>query len=243
MSRSKPISDHHDADQSENRKRPKSSHSMAIACRVCDRVFFDNISLILHFECHLKNEDIIPEQLGRNLASLRADRHLSLSLSPFSSSVEKKTEACHAASPGMNDCFRPCPLVSSVITPNVAPKNVIPVQKPVLNPMAPINASFDARWNLSQPIHRSIMSHYRPTSSLTPSLMYSQLGASSLAYDSASVPPLQIREQNAGQGCFSDYKNPRMKQFEKPVPEIIIISDDEEDDNKSAPEIDLTLKL
>lgn len=247
MSLSKPNSHYQNVEQSENQRRPLSSHSMLIACRVCDRVFFDNVSLVLHFECHLKDEISIPRQHGQDLASLQSGGQLSLSLSLYPcSSVQRMNETCHVVFPRMDDCCRPCPLpVSSAITPNLTPRDASLVHIPVLNSMPPINSSFDALLNLSQPIHHSVMSPYGTTSSSTHPLMYSQVGARDFVYGSAAAPllQLQLREQNGGQAHFSDYTNPHISQLEKSIPEIIIISDDEEDDNKNAAEIDLTLKL
>ncbi|KAG8373183.1 hypothetical protein BUALT_Bualt12G0144600 [Buddleja alternifolia] len=216
----------------QNMLRTPGARLTPIACRVCDRVFFDNVSLVLHFECHLKDDVLTPG-------------HLSLNLSCFSCpSVGRMNGGCHLVFPRMNNCSMPCPSpVSSSITSNVSPRDVT-VHMPVLNSMPPINPSFDARGESSQSTHRSTMSSNRATSSLTHPLINSQLGARSFSRGLVPVPPLVLHEQTGGQGHLSDYKDPHiMQQFEKPTEEIILISDDEEDDKKDAIELDLTLKL
>ncbi|KAK4421780.1 hypothetical protein Salat_2128600 [Sesamum alatum] len=152
-------------------------------------------------------------------------------------------EPCHMVFQRINDS-RHYPLpVSSAVTPHVTPRDIGLVQTPVLNSMPPISSSFDGRWNLAQPpICHSTMIYHRPASSSTYPLMYSQLCSRSFGFGSP-LPPLQLREQHPRQGWAADYNSPEIKQLEKPIPEIIVISDDEEDDNKNDEKIDLTLKL
>ncbi|KAH6778055.1 hypothetical protein C2S52_006435 [Perilla frutescens var. hirtella] len=221
MPLSKLKSDYQNSEQFDNGRRPSGSRSGPIACRVCDKVFFDNVSLVLHFECHVKDGFRLS---GRDLASLRRGQHMPSSWSPYSrSSFARMNEARHAAFSRMSDYFRPCP--SSVNrTPSDPNRLYIPVM------------------NVSQPIHHSITSQYGATSSSSCPLMYSQSGARNFAYGSAVAPLLQSREQNGGQTHFPD-NIPPISQLENPIQEIIILSDDEEDDNKSTAEIDLTLKL
>ncbi|KAL3634454.1 hypothetical protein CASFOL_021508 [Castilleja foliolosa] len=182
---------------SENRKRHMGSRLTPIACRVCDKVFFNNVSLVLHFECHLGDEKFIaPRMHDRDLALLPSGRRLPLNFSSFSSSVEgmAMSEASRAAFPKMNKRLKPL----SVLTPNAIPTDASLVDVPVLNSIPSINL-YDVRRNaLSKPFRHS-------------------------------PHPL-------------GYKNPGKNQLEKPVQEIIVISDDE-DENKNADEIDLTLKL
>ncbi|KAL2242623.1 UNVERIFIED_CONTAM: hypothetical protein Sindi_0380300 [Sesamum indicum] len=208
---------------------------MPIACCVCGRVFFDNLSLVLHFECHLKDKTPTPKQNSRDLMALQSGKDCS-----FSSS--QMNQPCHMVFQRINE-FRHSPLpVSSTVTPDVTPRDVSLVHPPAFNSIPEINSSFGGRWNLLEPIRHSTMMYHTPASTSTYPLMYSQLGSRSFGCGSP-LPPLQLREQNPGQGWFADYKNPQIKQLDKPIPEIIVISDDEEDDDNNTDEIDLTLKL
>lgn len=94
VSISEPNSHDKNIEQSENkRRRPMTTHSTPIACRVCDKIFFDNVSLVLHFECHLEDEIPTP-----------GDRPLSLSTSKTSCSlVERTNEAHHSMPPSSLD--------------------------------------------------------------------------------------------------------------------------------------------
>lgn len=205
MSPTKPIPDHRHSEEFEN-GWPTGSRGMPIACRVCNRVFFDNVSLVLHFEVHVKDGIRLR---GRDLASLRSEQHLSSSWSPSSYySLAKVFQR-------MNDCLRSHPLpVPSAIAPNRTPRDPNLLYIPVLD--------------VSQPI----MSRYGATSSSTRPLMYSQVGPRNFAYGAAAAA-LPLREQNGVQTRFPGHKNQ----------EIIVISDDDEDENKSSVEIDLMLKL
>lgn len=240
-----PNSHYQNVEQSENqRRRPTTMHSMPIACRVCDRVFFDNVSLVLHFECHLKDEIPTPGQHSRSPTSLQSDKHLSFNSAHFSCPfVERMSEARHIAVPGTNDYSRPCSLpVCSEKTPNGLLRDVSLVEIPVLNSIPPLNSSFDARWKLSQSTVHSTMSQKTATSSPSHPIFYPQLGTSRLPHGLAALP-LQLNEQN-GRGSLCNSRNPQINQLAEPCKEIIVISDDEEDENRSPVEtLDLTLKL
>ncbi|KAL1536151.1 hypothetical protein AAHA92_28844 [Salvia divinorum] len=103
---------------------------MPIACRVCNMVFFDNVSLVLHFECHVKDGFRLR---SRDLASLRSEQHLSPSGSPCSySSLARRFQR-------INDCLRSHPShVPSEIAPNRTPRDPNLRYIPVLNVSQPI---------------------------------------------------------------------------------------------------------
>lgn len=125
MSLSKPIPDYRHSEEFEN-GRPSGVRGMPIACRVCNRVFFDNVSLVLHFEVHVKDGVRVR---GKDLASMRSDQHLSSSWSPCSySSLARVFQR-------MNDCLksRPLPVPSAV-----APTDPNLLYIPVLNSSQPI---------------------------------------------------------------------------------------------------------
>ncbi|KAL1561722.1 hypothetical protein AAHA92_04387 [Salvia divinorum] len=108
MSLSKPIPDYRYSEQFENRS-PTGWRGIPIACRVCNRVFFDNVSLVLHFECHVTDTD---------LESLQSERRLSSGWSPCSySSLAEVFQR-------MDDCLRsrPSPIpVLNVSQPMMCP--------------------------------------------------------------------------------------------------------------------------
>ncbi|CAA0818691.1 Unknown protein [Striga hermonthica] len=221
---------------SDNRKRPTGSRLTPIACRVCNEVFFNNVSLILHFESHVKDE---VSMASLDLTFLQSGRHSSLNPPPFSSSVEQT---------GNPHCEPRPHSVSSASTLNALQPDGTLVDIPVLNPMLPIDPSLDGQINgenISKTLHHSTRIHRRviPSASSYP-LIYSQVGMGSFGPPGSKslLLPLQFRGKIGGQGQLLVYKNPHLKQLENPIPEVIVISDDEEDENKSA-EIDLTLKL
>ncbi|KAG6394886.1 hypothetical protein SASPL_145477 [Salvia splendens] len=114
-------------------ERPTGLRGMPIACRVCDIVFFDNVSLVLHFECHV-NEGF--RLRARDLASLRSEQRLSSSGPPCSySALARRFQR-------MNDCLRSHPLpVPSEIAPNHTPRDPNPLYIPLLNTSQPIKYS------------------------------------------------------------------------------------------------------
>ncbi|GER41717.1 zinc finger protein [Striga asiatica] len=197
-SRSKTSSPSQSMEPSDNRKTPTGSRLTPIACRVCNEVFFNNVSLILHFESHVRDE---VSMARLDLAFLQSGRHSSLNSPPFSSSVEQTGN------------------------PHCEPDGTL------------VDISKTLR-HLTR-IHR----RFTPSASSYP-LIYSEAGMRSFgpAGSESVLFPLQFRGKIGGQGQLLAYKNPHLKQLEKPIPEVIVISDDEEDENKSA-EIDLTLKL
>ncbi|KZV43581.1 hypothetical protein F511_20843 [Dorcoceras hygrometricum] len=213
-------------EQSGNLKKPVGTNSMAIACRVCDKVFFDNLSLVYHFESHLEDENSNPSLQGHTMAALQ---------SSWNWSVNRMSQSYYVDIPKMNYYLKSCSLpIPSATPPNVLPSNV--VQMPMLNSMPPLRPSVDACQNLSQPNFRSAMNHKAVASSSTP-LIHSQVGPrSGFARGMGTVPPLHLREQNGRRGRVAGHKRPQINQLKKSVQEIIVISDDEE-------EIDLTLKL
>ncbi|KAL6535210.1 hypothetical protein OROMI_026584 [Orobanche minor] len=201
----------------ESRKWPTSSCSIPIACRACDEVFFDNVSLVLHFECHLGGEI--------SLARLRGGDGLVFlnGTSPCSSCVEQTNEACRAVLPKRNRRS----------TPDAIPTDIDLVRTPVPNSVSPviINSYFDLGKNGknlrkdSKPFHRSTTSQCR----------YRRR---------APVPTLRLRGANGERGQSLNDKNLHLKQPEKPIGKIIVLSDDDdEDESDQNDEIDLRLKL
>ncbi|KAG6393076.1 hypothetical protein SASPL_147306 [Salvia splendens] len=106
---------------------------MPIACRVCDMVFFDNVSLVLHFECHVNDGYRLR---ARDLASLQSEQRLSSSGPPCSySALARRFQR-------MNDCLRSDPLpVPSETTPNRTPRDPNLLHIPELNASQPIKYS------------------------------------------------------------------------------------------------------
>lgn len=227
MSTNESSSHNQNMEQSGNLKKPVATNSMPIACRVCDKVFFDNLSLVYHFEAHLEDENSNPILQGRTMAALQSSWNLSLN---------KMSQAYYVDIPKMNYYLKSCSLpIPSATPPNVLPSTV--VQMPVLNSMPPLRPSVDACHNLPPPNFHSAMSHKAVASSSTRPLIHSPVGPrSGFARGMATVPPLHLREQNGHRGRVAGYKRPHINQLKKPSQEIIVISDDEE-------EIDLTLKL
>lgn len=215
------------SEQSENGRRPSGSPLVPIACRVCNRTFPDNVSLVLHFEGHV--DDGI-RLCGDDLASLQSGQQSSSSRSPGSRSSLARVDDSHLYEFSlMNDCFRPRSLPA-----NRKPTDRNRIYIPMMSAVP----------SMSPPIHNSKMKRYEATSSSTCPFMSYQLGARNSACGSTMAPHLQLREQNGGQTPSSDSKNPPISELGKPNQEIVILSDDdEEEDNKSAAEIDLTLKL
>ncbi|KAK4427822.1 hypothetical protein Salat_1551200 [Sesamum alatum] len=209
-------------EESEKKRRATTRPSMPIACRVCDRVFLDNVSLVLHFdESHNADDVPMPGQQSRTLSDI-----------PLSF-------------PEMNDYPRPCSLpVFPAKAPNRLSRDVSDVQIPVLNSMPPLSLPFDGRW---RPTWLSTISQRATPSSLSSrAVFYPQVGAAKAARGSAAVP-LQLNKQNRG-GQYSKYRNRKVKQLKKPCKEIIVISDDDDngdDDKQNGPveTLDLTLKL
>lgn len=194
MSPTKLRSGNRNSEKNEN-GRPSGSRSTPIACRVCNKVFFDNVSLVLHFECHVKEGFRLR---NRDIAALRGGQRFSSRWSPYSYSSLARVFT------RMNDRLRSRPLrVPSASTPNRAPVDPNLIFLPVLN--------------VSQPF----LSRCGATPSSTCPLMYSQFGAQDFASGSGMAPHLREHRDQ----------------------EIIVISDDEEDENKKTEEIDLTLKL
>lgn len=233
MSWRKVNSGYQNEEQSEDQGRcSRFENEDAIACVECGMVFFDKVSLVLHYGCHhLPGKISILGQHSGNLASFQSGGALSLRLSPYSSpSLERTNEA---ASPRVNNCFRfsPLPIYTNF----------------VLNSMPPMKSSFDALLNVPQPIHCSVMSgtsFYGSTSSSTRPVMCSQLGPKTSAYGPTPAPHLRLPEQRAGRARFRNSRIPHNNQPEEPV--LIVLSDSDEEaavGENSAEEIDLTLKL
>lgn len=248
VSGEQPNSHIRNAEQSENQgRRPTTNPSMPIACRVCDKVFFDNISLVLHFECHLDDEILIPGEHSRSPTALQGNKNLSSNPSYFSCPfVERMSEVHHVAVPVTSDDSRAHWLpVSSMKTPNGLPRDAGIVQIPVVNSIPPLSSSFDARWGLLQSDVRSTMSRRTTSSSLSHPPFYTKLGRPCRFPRGLAALPLHLNEQN-NIGNFSISRNPEINQNQlaEPCKEIVVISDDEEDNNSSPVEmLDLTLKL
>lgn len=242
------ISHIQNAEQSENQgRRPTINSSVPIACRVCDKIFFDNISLVLHFECHLNDEILFPGEHIRSPTALPGNRNLSSSPSSFSSPfVERMSEIHHAAVPVMGEDSRAHRLPGgSTNTTNGLPTDVGSVQIPVVNPIPPLSLSLDARLGLLQSGVRSTMSRRTSSSSLSYPPFYTKLGRSSMFPRGLAALPLHLNEQN-NIGNFSISRNQEINQNQiaEPYKEIVVISDDEEDNSSSPVEmLDLTLKL
>lgn len=225
MSRRKLDSDYQ---QPENQGRHTRSRQTPLACIVCDKVFLDNASLVMHIECHLRGENLITGQHNGYLASLQSRSPLSLSFSPSSSSVERTNEA---RSPRVNNCFRPSPLpVSSAPTD---------ANFSVLNSMPPLSSSFGARSNVPQPIHFPVMSGISLCGS-------SSTSTHPLAYGPTAAPLLHLPEQNAGQARFPNHRIPHNNEHKRT--DLIVSSDsyeeeEEKEEEKDEEAIDLSLRL
>ncbi|KAG6423077.1 hypothetical protein SASPL_113461 [Salvia splendens] len=124
MSLSKPTANYRYSEQFGN-----GSHTgrrrIPIACRVCDRVFFDNVSLVLHFECHLTDTD---------LESLQSEQRLSSGRSPCSYSsfgeVFQRMDDCSRSRPSaipVLNVSQPItcpPYAAAAVTPPLREQNV-----------------------------------------------------------------------------------------------------------------------
>lgn len=216
----------------ENQGRRCRSRLTPIACIVCEMVFFDNISLVLHFQCHQQSEN-----QGRHSRSpiacimcnmvffdnvslvLHSESHLPAeisipsgdlpTLSPCPSpSVERTNEA---RSPRENKCFiRPSPVPVSFTTPDLAPRDA----NRMLNSMQPIISSSDAT------------SLYGSTSSSTHPLS----GSRTFAFGPTTA------QQNEGQACPPNPGIPCDNQPEEP--EVVDLNDtyeevEEEEEEKA----------
>lgn len=178
MSQSKLRSDNQNSVKTEN-GRPLGSRSTPIACRVCNMVFYDNVSLVLHFESHVEDGCRLR---GRELAALRGDQRVSSRWSPYSYSSMARVYS------RMNDRLRSRPLrVPSAAPPNGALRDPNLFCIPVFNVPQP----FVSRYGAAPP----------PTCPL----MYSQMGPQNFGYGSAMAP--QLGEQNGGQMRFEDRRD------------------------------------
>lgn len=247
VSGEQPIYHIRNAEQSENQqRRPMINSSMPIACRVCDKIFFDNISLVLHFECHLNDETLFPGEHGRSPTTLQGNRNFSSSPSSFSSPfVERMSEIHHATVPLLSEYSRAHLLPDgSTNTTNGLPRGVGSVQRPVVNPIPPLSSSLDAGLGLFQSDVCSTMSRRTTSSSLSYPPYYNKSGRSRRFPRGLAALPLHLNEQN-NIGNFSGSSNPEINQNQvaEPYKEIVVISDDEEDNNNPVEMLDLTLEL
>ncbi|KAL8048215.1 hypothetical protein ABFS82_07G048900 [Erythranthe guttata] len=233
MSENEPNSKNND--RSENpRRRPRTSPSTPIACRVCDRIFFDNVSLVLHFECHLEEDLYKPGPHTNTPPPSIQNEKKPQSLNPpkiYGRSVEMSPRNKVPKTNNRSKPPRSFPVRSDNRT-DVVLTDAGLIEIPVLNSMPPLSPSFDARMKSLQ------------HSSSSRTLFYPRARrVVANPNGTTGVVPFQSNNKNEGR---LNYRKPQIRHLAmrcRPI-NVVIISDDDGDDKSNPKEmLDLTLRL
>ncbi|KAH6809033.1 hypothetical protein C2S51_026816 [Perilla frutescens var. frutescens] len=188
-----------------------------IACRVCDKIFLDNTSLLEHFLSHF-NQD----------GTLKGRQHVESSVR--NSVAHGNTEPCAwgSVSPNM---------------PNLSLGHGTLAAQP--HPSSNFHARFASHTAGLHPRHpiRPGPDFFTPDTNKQSNFGFrpSDPGTSGLARGTGRCHP-QTARRNTAEGHCSGYTRPYIKQLERPIQQTIVVLDDVGGNNKPD-EMDLTLKL